>query len=155
MYEYIKGWNQKLLLHMSYNNMTLIDCSVYIREEATRVPLSVLCIRCVREYYDWRCIWEMPQRQIILLDLSQRGGIQHILYMKLILHNKLLTPTQHGCHFADDIFIFSLFCNDCYIGIQVSQQFLPKDPVNDKPTLIQIIARFLTGDKPSSGSMVA
>ena len=62
-------------------------------------------------------------------------------------------PRQDGRQFADNYFIF------CYekgcIFIEISLKFNPKSPINNKPTLVQIMTWRRSGDKSLSEPMVA
>ena len=49
----------------------------------------------------------------------------------------------NGSHFADNIFKLIFL-------IEISLKFVPKGPINNIPTLVQIMARHLPGDKPLS-----
>ena len=59
-----------------------------------------------------------------------------------------LRPRQTGCHFADDIFK-SIFLNEnVWIPIKISLKFAPKGPINNNPSLVQIIVWRRPGAKP-------
>ena len=61
-----------------------------------------------------------------------------------------LRPRQNGRHFADDIFKH-IFCNEnVWIPIKISLKFVPKGPINNIPSLVQIMAWRRPGDKPLS-----
>ena len=65
-----------------------------------------------------------------------------------------LRPRQDGRHFADDIFKWVFLNEDLWISINVSLKFVPKDPINNIPALVQIMAWRRPGDKPLSGPMI-
>ena len=65
-----------------------------------------------------------------------------------------LRPRQNGHHFADDIFNCIFLNENIWISIKISLKFVLKSPINNIPTLIQIMARHLPGDKPLSESMI-
>ena len=51
-----------------------------------------------------------------------------------------LRPRQNGRHFADDIFK-CIFLNENFrISTKNSLKFVPKDPINNIPPLVQIMA---------------
>ena len=60
---------------------------------------------------------------------------------------------QNGRHFADYnfrcVFVNEMFC----ILIKISLKFVPKGPIDNNPTLVQIMAWHRIGDKPLSESM--
>ena len=64
-----------------------------------------------------------------------------------------LRPRQDGRHFPD---IFKrIFLNEnIWIRIKISLKFVPKDPINSIPALVQIMAWRRPGDKPLSESMM-
>ena len=66
-----------------------------------------------------------------------------------------LRPRQNGCHFADDIAFKSIFLNEnVRISIKISLKFVPKGPIDNNPTLFQIMAWHRSGDKPLSEPMI-
>ena len=61
-----------------------------------------------------------------------------------------LRPRQNGRHFADDTFN-RIFVNvNVRMSIKFSLKFVPKDPINNIPSLVQIMAWRRPGDKPLS-----
>ena len=64
-----------------------------------------------------------------------------------------LRPGQNGCLFADDIFKRIFFNENVWISITISLKFVPKDPINNIPTFVQIMAWRRPGDKPLSEPM--
>ena len=65
-----------------------------------------------------------------------------------------LRPRQNGYLFADDIFKRIFFNENIWILIQISMKSVPKDPINNIPALVQIMAWRRPGDKPLSGPMM-
>ena len=61
-----------------------------------------------------------------------------------------LRPKQNGCHFSDDIFKCIFFKEYVWILIKISLKFVPKGPIDNKPSLFQIMAWCQSGAKPSS-----
>ena len=59
-----------------------------------------------------------------------------------------LKPKQNGRHYADDTFKRIFLNENVLISIKISLKFSPKDPVNNIPALVQIMAWRLPGDKP-------
>ena len=62
--------------------------------------------------------------------------------------------TKNGRHFPDNIFECIFFNENMWISINISLKFVPKGPVNNIPSLVQIMACCLVSDKPSSEAMV-
>ena len=61
---------------------------------------------------------------------------------------------QYGQHFADSIFK-CIFLNENFcVLIQISLAFVPKDPIDYKSALVQVLAWHQTGDKPLPEPMV-
>ena len=54
----------------------------------------------------------------------------------------------HGRHFPDDIFTRIFFNENVWISIKISLKFVPKGPINNIPSLVQIMAWRRPGDKP-------
>ena len=62
-----------------------------------------------------------------------------------------LRPRQHSRHFADIFKWGFLIDNHCINKIQISLSFVPKGPIVNKSSLVQLMAWHWTGDKPFSG----
>ena len=70
-----------------------------------------------------------------------------------ILFNTL-GPRQHGRHIVDDTFK-RIFLNETVrISIKISLKSVPKGPINNIPTLVQMMAWHRPGDKPLSELMM-
>ena len=65
-----------------------------------------------------------------------------------------LRPRQNGRHFADDIFKCIFLNENVWIQIEISLKFVPKGPINNNPSLVQIMAWCRSGDKPLSEPMI-
>ena len=65
-----------------------------------------------------------------------------------------LRPRQNGRHFADDIFKCILLNENVWIPNKISLKFVPKGPMNNIPSLVQIMAWRRPGDKPLSEPMM-
>ena len=63
-----------------------------------------------------------------------------------------LRPRQDGCHFADDTFKRIFLNENIRISIKISLKFVLKVPINNIPSLVQIMA--WPGDKPLSEPMM-
>ena len=61
-----------------------------------------------------------------------------------------LRPRQNARHFADDIFKCIFLNENVLISIKSSLKFVPKGPINNIPTLVQVMAWRRPGDKPLS-----
>ena len=65
-----------------------------------------------------------------------------------------LRPKRNGQHFADDIFKRIFFNESVWISIKISLKFVPKGPIDNIPSLVQIMAWRRPGDKPLSEPMM-
>ena len=65
-----------------------------------------------------------------------------------------LRPRQNGRHFADHIFKCIFLNENVRIPIKISLKFVPKGPINNIPSLVQIMAWHRPGDKPLSEPMI-
>ena len=66
------------------------------------------------------------------------------LWVKVWCHFNTLRPRQDSHHFAEDIFKYIFFNENVFISIKISL----KDPINNIPALVQIMAWYQQGDKP-------
>ena len=64
-----------------------------------------------------------------------------------------LRPRQNGRRFADDVFKCIFLNENVWISFKISLKFVPKDPINTIPVLVQILAWRRSGDKPLSEPM--
>ena len=60
---------------------------------------------------------------------------------------------QNGCHFPDGISKRIFFSENCSL-MKISLKFVPQGPINNIPTLVQIMAWRWSGDKPLSEPMM-
>ena len=65
-----------------------------------------------------------------------------------------MRPRQNGCHFADNIFKYIFLNKNVLIPIEISLKFVPQGPINNIPSLVQIMAWHRPGDKPLSEPMM-
>ena len=65
-----------------------------------------------------------------------------------------LRPGEDGRHFPDYIFIYISLNKNALISIKISLKFVPKVPINNIPTLVQIMAWRRPGGKPLSEPMI-
>ena len=60
-------------------------------------------------------------------------------YTEMDFNVNTLRPRQDGRHFTDDIFKCIFLNENVSIAIKISLKFVPKGPINNIPTLVQII----------------
>ena len=65
-----------------------------------------------------------------------------------------LRPRQNGCHFPDDIFKWIFLNENVWISINIPLKFVLRGPINNIPTLVQVMAWHPPGDKPLSEPMM-
>ena len=65
-----------------------------------------------------------------------------------------LRPRQNGRHFPDDIFEWIFWNENVWISINISLKFVPRGPINNIPTLLQVMTWRRPGDKPWSEPMM-
>ena len=65
-----------------------------------------------------------------------------------------LRQRQNGRHFADDIFKCIFLNENVWIPIKISLKFVPKGPINNIPSLVQIMVWRRPGAKPLSEPMM-
>ena len=65
-----------------------------------------------------------------------------------------LRPRQNGRHFVDDVFKCVFLNSNVWISRKISLKFVPKSPINNIPSLVQIMAWRRQGDKSLSETMV-
>ena len=94
------------------------------------------------------------QRQgIILAPMCLCQGKMWKSHVKNIFHIPRW-PVGGKSNYADDIFKRIFFNKNVWISIKISLKFVPKDPINNIPALVQIMAWRRSGDKPLSEPMM-
>ena len=84
----------------------------------------------------------------------------HMSQWPLIIYGVLwhslntLRPRQNGRHFPDDSLKWIFLNENAWISIEVSMKFVPNGPINNIPSLVQIMAWRRPGDKPLSEPML-
>ena len=80
-------------------------------------------------------------------------GTKNIIIIRLRSFNTL-RPRQHGHHFSDDIFKYIFVNENVWISIKFSLNIVLGGPINNIPSLVQIMAWRRLGDKPLSEPMM-
>ena len=81
------------------------------------------------------------------------GPIGGITWRSVGKRFNTLRPRQNGRHFPDDIFKWIFLNENVWLSINISLKFVPRGPINNIPTLVQVMAWRRPGDKPLSESM--
>ena len=63
---------------------------------------------------------------------------------------KTFRPRPNGRHFPDDIFKWIFLNENVWISINIYLKFIPRGPINNIPSLVQVMAWRRPGDKPLS-----
>ena len=112
----------------------------------TRTIMSPGCFRSFRpKLGNWlRLRWSiMSLTRNPQLDLK-RTGMCHCSDQMLSFNT--LRPRQNGRHFADDIFTCIFMNENVCTSIEISPNFVPREPIDNKSTLVQVMAWHRTGD---------
>ena len=88
-----------------------------------------------------------PKACIISFLLTYRGRVIHFCI-------NTLRRQQNGHHFPDYISIWIFLNENVRISINISLKFVPRGPINNIPTLGQLMAWRRPGDKPLSEPMM-
>ena len=80
--------------------------------------------------------------------------ISQCLWGKLLWIFNTLRPRQHGRHFTDNTFKRIFLNENVRISLKISLKFVPKGPINNIPSLVQVMAWCKPGDKPLSEPMM-
>ena len=96
----------------------------------------------------------MPKRQQAII-WAKCGLVYWSIYASLCFNE--LTHwgrDKMAAFYPDDIFKWVFLNEDVWISIKISLKFVPKDPINNFPSLVQIMAWCRSGDKPLSEPMM-
>ena len=86
--------------------------------------------------------------------MLEKGNLVIAMVSSDAIHFNTLRPRQNGRRFADDTFKRIFLNKNVRISIKISLKFVPKGPINNIPSLVQIMAWRLSGDKPLSEPMM-
>ena len=98
------------------------------------------------------------------MAISRHGADRQVTYVFFLLSTRsllrvnlrvnTLRPRQNGRHFPDDIFKCIFLNENVWISIGISLKFAPMGPINNIPTLVQVMGWRRPGDKPLSEPMM-
>ena len=77
--------------------------------------------------------------------IPQNSGFR---YVSMSLSINTLRPRQKGRRFADNTFKRIFLNENVRISIKISLKFVPKGPINNNPSVVQIMVWRRSGDKP-------
>ena len=85
--------------------------------------------------------------QLLFVDANTKYAISYVhgwsanmLAFSYKEYINSLRPRQNRRHFADDVFKCNFVNENVWIPIKISLKFIPKVPVNNIPTLVQVMA---------------
>ena len=88
--------------------------------------------------------------EILTMDLAYQVSGQ----LRTAITVNSLRPRQNGHLFADDTFKRIFLNKNIRISIKISLKFVPDGPINNIPTLVQVMAWRRPGDNPLSEPMM-
>ena len=117
--------------------------------------MDVICNPC----WDWSqtmLIKGAPEVSKIHMQLAYIHPIIYLCnsFVLCFVVVNSLRPRQNRRHFADDVFKCNFLNANVWILTKISLKFVPKGPINNIRTLVQIMAWRRTGDKPLSEPMM-
>ena len=91
-------------------------------------------------------------RVILIFSLCFNLSQFHLIscFVVIEVNFNTLKQRQNGRHFPDDIFKWIFWNENGWISINISLKFVPRGPINNIPTLVQVMAWRRPGDKPLS-----
>ena len=84
--------------------------------------------------------------QLICRSGTRKWNLLMIFRCVSVTWLNTLRPRHNGRHFADDIFKCIFLNENVWTPIKISLKFVPKDPINYIPALVQIMAWHRPGD---------
>ena len=120
----------------------------------TRIGLFYLCGSLIHTYPWWKISRNLLKqvRPPCRMFCSFWRGSQTAACISA--RNNTLRPIQDGHHFTGDIFKWILVNENIWISIYISLKFVPMGPINNIPSLFQIMAWHRPSDKPLSKPIV-
>ena len=109
---------------------------------------------CILESDFMGCPPHESQTQWAASDCTVQVSVHYQTTMRTAALLNTSRLRQNGSHFPDDIFKCIFMNEDVRILIKISLKFVPKDPINNNPALVQIMAWHRSGDKPLSEPMM-
>ena len=99
----------------------------------------------------WRKVQNSDSKPI---NFIQQTAIASDFWQRVLRWINTLRPRQNGQHFPEDIFKLIFFNENIRIFIKISLKFVPKGPINNVRSLVQIMAWRHPGDKTLSEPMM-
>ena len=108
--------------------------------------------------------WSHPKEHISMKNISKLTNfrwrswtesyrMQFAAVLSRVVSFNTLRPRQNGRHFPDDISKWIFLNENVWISIKISLKFVPRGPINNIPSMVQIMA-WCRGDKSLSELMM-
>ena len=105
--------------------------------------------------FNWSYSPETAELGFVLSDLDLWPlALTFCMLSKTIQLINTLRPRQNGRHFADDTFKRIFLNENSRISIKISLKLVPKGPIYNSPSLVQIMSWRRSGDWPLSETML-
>ena len=130
---------------------------IYVNIGSGNGLLPVWCrtITWTNDYFIVSCIFRNKVQWNVMQNMKLFISLQHMAAILFRPHYvNTLRPRQNGRYFPDDIFKCIFLYDIIWISIKISNKFVPEDPINNFPALIQIMAWCRPGYKPLSEPMM-
>ena len=129
---------QRYLIYLYANKTVIGPLSILRNKSDSFIGFFLKCFRIVR------CVSSSPDAMFNLIIeniiIGVTGALNRGENSDSIHSINTLRPGQHGRHFADDIFT-CIFINENFcILIKFSLKYVRKDPIDNNPALVQIMA---------------
>ena len=135
----IQFWSRSMLMYVIHKVLIMF----FVGEKLSWIVYRYLSI--------WRnsdqIWWFVKISLFISSPLSNRSQLNFARWIGWL---NLSPLGQYGRHFSDDIFRYILVNEKFCIFIKISLNVVPRDPIDNHPTLVQIMAWYWIGNKPLS-----
>ena len=114
------------------------------------------CFECIAWWYVEHSlinIWHLPSK-MVMDRVKQIDNAASSVASTISWFINILRPRQNGRHFPDGIFKWISLNEDVWISINISLKFVSRGPINNIPTLVQVMAWRRPGGKPLSEPMM-
>ena len=108
------------------------------------------------DFWLQKMLWVIIICKVSMISWETTSAEKSVDYFVFIIHYivNTLRPRQNGRHLADNIFKCIFLNENFWIPNKISLKFVPKGPINNIPSLAQIMAWRRPGDKPLSEPMM-
>ena len=121
--------------------ITLYSVRRYIN--GLQLQFSPLCFSCLPKGH----IWFLYYYCCFIIRYTYKAAVTSSAVYTL-------RPRQNGRHFPEDILKWIFLNENVWIPIEISLKFVPKCPISNIPSLVQIMTWRRQGDKPLSEPMI-